>query len=256
MSNPKKNIILLHVPKAGGTTLRQIFLEQYDGSTSRDEIYIINRTREAKYFKDIDPKMRAKYRLLLGHLPFGIHEYLSGEYQYVSMVRNPIDRAVSDYAYSKSFKKHEAYSMIHDQKMNLVEYVSNYASSWHSNGQTKLFAGAQYLHEECTTETFNRAIENIERYFLFVGILEKFDLSLTLLKNRLSWSQPYYKKKNKTLIRYKVSDKEKAIISELNQYDLKLCAYCEEKFLGVGNKERLATKMFSTLNGIRNALRH
>ena len=103
---------------------------------------------------------------------------------------------------------------------------------------------------------FNRAIENIERYFLFVGILEKFDLSLTLLKNRLSWSQPYYKKKNKTLIRYKVSDKEKAIISELNQYDLKLCAYCEEKFLGVGNKERLATNMFSTLNGIRNALRH
>ena len=256
MSKPKTKIIFLHVPKAGGSTLRQIFLDQYSNVLAKNEIHIINRTRDAKHFSGVDEGLRLNYRLLLGHLPFGMHEYLSNGFQYVSMIRNPLDRVLSDYSYSKSNKNHEAYSLINNSKMSFLEYACEYASSWHSNGQTKLFAGERFLNSECNENTFKVAIENINRYFLFVGALEKFDLSLVILKKQLGWDWPFYKKRNISNISYKASDEEKAIVNKMNTYDLRLYEFCQKKFLNVSSKKNTEAKLFAVCNVIKNKIHH
>lgn len=41
--------------------------------------------------------VRTKYSVILGHVPFGLHRYMDSGTGYLSVIRNPVDRLVSDY---------------------------------------------------------------------------------------------------------------------------------------------------------------
>tara|TARA_B110000037_G_scaffold74060_1_gene88866 strand:+ start:122 stop:943 length:822 start_codon:yes stop_codon:yes gene_type:complete len=252
---PKENIIFLHLPKAGGTTLRQIFYKQYSHLKS-NEIFTVNRTKETYKFLDLSDDEKNKIKLLVGHFPFGLHKSMNEykTYKYISFLRNPINRTVSAYNYAKTTKGHDYFKKINENKMSLEDYVDELSLPWLNNGQTKFIAGMQDFKIDCTEEIFKIAIKNITQHFLYVGLLEKYDESLLILKNELSLQTPYYSRKNETkTIKNEIGEDEKTKITQHNIFDIRLYEYVLK--LHIEKKEKinffdLKLNLFKLINSI------
>ena len=83
-----------------------------------------------------------------------------------------------------------------------------------------IYPGSHYV---TTQERRKKAIENIEQHFSFVGLHERYDESLIILKQLFGWGVPYYKKKNVNASKKPTSTIDTAtlqVINELNHEDL------------------------------------
>ena len=232
--NKKGKVIFLHMPKAGGTTLRQLFYDQYN-HLKPGQVYTINRTKETYKFINLSEREKKKIEILIGHMPFGLHEELSSGFKYVTFLRNPLERVLSAYSYNREKHYSDVYDLINDEKLSLKSYLDKNIEPWLNNAMTKHLYGCtqEEFMQECTEEMFQKAIENLNEHFSFVGITEMFDESLVLLKDILAWDTPRYEKLNQTGKKTCLSDlSEETInrINELNKYDIRLYQIALKQF--------------------------
>jgi hypothetical protein len=251
----QKTIIFLHIPKAAGTTLSRVFLANY----RRDETFTIDGVRgeeSTKQFIDMSADEKRKIRLLQGHMVFGLHKHLVSPFSYITILRNPIDRVVSHYYYVLREPKHYLYNEVVSRRMNLQDYVGSGISTELNNDQVRLIAGIddQIPFGCCTRTNLEQAIGNLRKYFEVVGISERFDESLLLLKKKLGWhGMPLYRKTNVTKGRPRIDQitrKGLKTIEKMNELDMELYEYAGQCFemmvkeLLDGNKVRV----FSIIN--------
>ena len=78
--------------------------------------------------------------------------------------------------------------------MGLKEYVEQGLSVELNNGQTRLLSGKEHGYEFGNTpeELLTLSIENIENHFSLVGLVERFDESLLLMKKILGYEDIRY----------------------------------------------------------------
>lgn len=86
-----RTIIFVHIPRTAGTTLHTILDRQYP----REQIYSTNPTPDrptasVEEFKRLSASEIAPLRLLRGHLPFGLHELITGPSAYFTLRRYPL----------------------------------------------------------------------------------------------------------------------------------------------------------------------
>ena len=76
------------------------------------------------------------------------------------------------------------------------------------------------------------AKKNIEQHFSVVGLMERFDESLMLLKQHLGWKIPFYQPQNVNKKRpQEEADREVIkVIERTNELDLLLYEYVKERF--------------------------
>lgn len=219
------NIIYLHIPKNGGTTLHQIIQQQY----KKEEIFnvdLFDRDKSKTELLGLKEKDKEKIKVLKGgHIEFGWHQYLNNpnSYKYFTILRNPIDRALSFYYYAKRTPIHYLYDILNKKNITFEEFITN--ENWTkeiSNGQTKMIAGVNQ-GEECSDSIYKQAVKNIEEQFFFIGYLEKYNETLFLLKESLNWSNVKYNILNENKNRdYQLSESTTKNIIELNFFDNKL----------------------------------
>ena len=84
----------------------------------------------------------------------------------------------------------------------------------------------------CSEEMLERAKRNIEERFSFVGITERFDESLVLLRRTFGWKPPYYVAANVTPASRKepVPESTRGLIEEMNTLDRRLYEWSGERF--------------------------
>lgn len=120
-----------HIPKAGGTTLKSIFYQTvgrdkcfkvwsggYDSNCSPNEFHMVN-GKELK-----------KYHAVVGHLP--VRNFYSNTYintllnrekiHIITSVRDPIERLISLYNYSKLYTKHPNHKLM--QGVDPIKFIS------------------------------------------------------------------------------------------------------------------------------------
>ena len=225
MNIMKDLFIHLHIPKTGGTTLRDIIQRQYRS----EKILMIPKLEESEnILKEVSTSQINQLKLIQGHLKYGIHNHFHRSAKYFALIRDPINRVLSTYYYVLSQKNNPQNLSTANNQMTIYDFVQSGVNPFLINGQTQLISGKTGEIDNPIIESeelFSLAKENIENDFLFLGITEMFDETILILKNMLGWHMPYYSIANRTKKKPNYDAVNPTIISfikEHNQLDIKL----------------------------------
>ncbi|MDH3688219.1 MAG: sulfotransferase family 2 domain-containing protein [Gammaproteobacteria bacterium] len=255
-----RSLIFLHIPKTGGTTLRNIIAEQYEDDSVFSIGPLINEAIQG--FRHQPQTRRQRIRLLQGHMAFGLHIHLERPISYFTLLRDPMERALSDYCYVKTSSHHPLHRLV--AGMTVGDYLQSGLTGQLSNGQTRLLCGDCMPGEPgipgvrpMEEQDLELAISNLNEHFIVVGLVERFDETLTLLKRKLHWKRPLYVKANvgpKDVGHNMLSESDERLIAKLNDLDIRLYQTAERLFRQQVNAEGLGFKLellsFKMMNGL------
>ena len=213
-------VIFLHVPKTAGTTLNRLIEWEYP----LFEIYSIDPVFfrwSASHLRRLPRRRLRKTRMFKGHMLFGLHEILPQPATYITVLRDPIDRVMSAFYFMRSYMLHPLYWKFRREQWTIEDFVRRLPRE---NVQCKILAGAEY-EKPCTAEICETAKENLVRYFSVVGLSERFEESLALMKLRFGWKFQRYSSFNVTRTRPKKADLPRStldLIEEKNSFDMSL----------------------------------
>lgn len=227
-----KTIIFLHLPKAAGTTLKDILHRQYRA----DEVYQLDNTQfiqAQEKFKQLRQQEKSQLKIVTGHMYFGLHKFIASPTTYITMLRNPIDRVISYYYFVKNLPTHEDYELIKTKNISLKDYCQMPRENM-NNGQTRFLSGTREF-ENCGNDMLAIAKQNLQKHFLVTGVQEKFDESLLLLQEKLGWKRtPFYYRRNtnrsRSYARLGITPDILATIEKYNELDLELYEYVNKIF--------------------------
>jgi hypothetical protein len=228
-----ETVIFLHILKTAGTTLDQILLRQFPSH----QIYatgLISQQGVAR-FQNMSEAERSQYRLVKGHMTFGIHEYIAGPWAYFTFFREPIERTISHFYYIRRSPDHPSYNFIHENQVDLKQCLElGWADPMLYNSHTRLLsdAWAKVPPGECTEEHLQKAKANLSRIKV-VGLTEQFDTSLLLLGRAFGWKHLYYSRQNVTADRpsqRNLSPETMAAVQAANRLDIELYDYATALF--------------------------
>jgi len=257
-------VIFLHVPKAGRTTLLRIFEKKY-AKEERFHFFVtaVEKTRSSYNRQEFDEVYRnvlahlmgmgeaerSRIKLLHGHVPYGVHQFLDGKVQYIAVLRDPIDRVVSHYYYAMQKTGTYLYEKVADEGLAYDDYgyleafLGQDQAFMLENFQTALLAGIDVpepldyekviFFRMPTFADLERAKRHLDKCAV-VGLSERMDETLLLMQQALGWAHfPYYENANVTARRPKLSEIPKhtlRVIERHNELDCELYEYAKKKF--------------------------
>jgi hypothetical protein len=213
-------VIFLHVPKTAGTTLNRLIEWEYP----LFEIYSIDPVFfkwSASHLWQLPVRRLKRTRMFKGHMLFGLHKVLPQRATYITVLREPVDRVISAFYFMRSYILHPLYWKLRRENWTLEDFVRH---SRRENVQSKILAGGEY-NSPCTKEVFEQAKENVFGHFSVVGLSERFEESLALMKLRFGWKLQRYSRFNVTRARPRKRDLPQStldLIVEKNSFDLAL----------------------------------
>jgi Sulfotransferase family len=226
-----RTIIYVHLPKCGGTTLNRIIEWEYpplqvfsvDPSFFRWSYQRLLRWPQERL---------ARIKVFKGHMPFGLHKRLVQPATYITVLRDPVDRAISDYYFALAHRLQPRHRVV--KSVTLEEYSRITPLK---NLQTKLLSGRDHGYDfvagECLAEELELAKKNLATSFSLIGLTERFDESLALAKIEFGWRLHRYADFNVTRHRPKkdqISASTHQLIREQNRFDLELYDYAVKLF--------------------------
>ncbi|MFC2046006.1 sulfotransferase family 2 domain-containing protein [Chloroflexota bacterium] len=223
-------IIFLHMPKCGGTTVHRILERQYPS----DVIFTTDGARPSestRQFAAMPQASRYDFRLIRGHMPFGVHRFARPPVTYCTILRDPVERMISLYHYVLREPSHHLHHDVSGSRMAFDDFVSSNLSEALSNAMTTKLTVDPFARVPVTgspNESLERAKTVLNEHFTVVGLVERFDETLILMSKSFGWKRPYYARMNVTRNRpagSEVSPNALAIIRERNTLDLALYEY-------------------------------
>jgi len=186
----------IHVPKTGGSTLRTVLARQYGvGSIVYCEPSSPNWPKGVSVLDFIKAEMaKRRLGLITGHFALGVHEYTRRPVRYFSMVRDPLERELSNYYYAYSYKAHPLREAIISGSLSFETYLDRLLRNDHAS-QGHLLSG---LYPVRGGDPAMAANHNICESLSAFGVVERFDESLLFFGKQLGWRPPLYVRRNVT----------------------------------------------------------
>ena len=254
-------LIYLHIPKTGGTTLRDIIYRQYP---SKNILTIPTLNESKSIINNLSRNREKQLDIIQGHLQHGIHESLEKNIKYFTIIREPIKRVLSTYYYIISQPNNPQNLSNNKNTMSIYEYINSGINPFLINGQTQLIAGKKCSINDPlikSNELLTMAKDNINKNFIFTGTTEQFDESILLLKRILNWKSPYYSRANRTKNKpdySKIEAEIRGFIEDHNQLDIDLYNYVnksiDNRIKEAGDNFARDLKHFKRINSIINPI--
>jgi hypothetical protein len=221
----------VHIPKTAGTTFLAILRENFPGGVGS-----VGNAFKGNGGFDTGPMWRLRdapvqrtrdMHVLSGHLPFAVRDVLPVDTRYITFLRDPVERTLSQY-----------YGLLKLSRRNPLPGDGSLAAVLaegniiYDNLQTRMLAGDEEPVAEVGDETLERARENLRGAFTAFGLVERFDESLALFKRALDLrSITYVQQRTTTRPRgAEVPDELIRLAKEANHYDDQLYAWARELF--------------------------
>jgi hypothetical protein len=225
-------VLFLHIPKAGGQTLGEVVYaqarDQARDETAPDDLllpggvayltYGFLKERPLAVPEHVLPLLRRQdLRAVIGHFWFGLHEHVARPYRYITALRDPVERVLSLYYYTRLHESTTLDAFLAEPPFREVD-----------NDQTRRIAGVDPEVGECTEAMLQKAKENLRR-FAVAGTIERLDEMLVLFKRRLGWQDPFvYQPRNVNPERPPAASLPRATIAAIrrrNELDFELWHY-------------------------------
>ena len=176
---------------------------------------------------------RARPRLLVSHMIFGIHESVPRDSAYFTMLREPVARALSQYRHVLRRPEHRLHADAAAGELTLERYVTGGVALEMDNGQTRALAGdIETPFGQCTPEMLARAKHNLDEHFAVAGVTERFDEMLVALGHEFGWRNLFYVRANAAPEgqRVPVTEADREMIRTQNALDCELYRHVVERF--------------------------
>jgi hypothetical protein len=231
-------VIFLHVGKTAGATMRRALRREFRASQVMNleaptvQPGRLRRDGAVAYFAGLPEAERARPRLIMGHMTYGLHESVPRPSSYVTLMREPMKLITSQYHHVRRLSGHHLYEEAKAYP-DLASYVRSGLSLEMDNSQVRAYAGDTTTpFGGCTREMLDRAKAHLES-FAVVGLTERFDESLVLMQRAFDWTRIRYVSVNVDPGRDRrdvPSEEDLAFIKEQNALDLELYAWAEARF--------------------------
>ena len=207
MINKNEIIVHFHIGKTGGISLRHILKKKFKDKLKYLTINKIHAGNNDFYlYQDFIKNINNfEFQCISGHIPFGIHRYLNKKTHYITILRDPVKRIISDYNYVINEKEHPfnkyyiAKNLISFEDYIEIDITKNknilppdvFVGSGVHNLQSRSISGEMFNNlNDFRSNSFNlnTAFKNIENHFLLIGVLDYFDQFLYLLKEKFNFT--------------------------------------------------------------------
>jgi hypothetical protein len=231
MAKHSTQLIYIHIPKTGGSTLQGIINREY----GLENVFNVMSNRHAQEYIDSIENKVIQVDIIKGHMVFGHHNSFPNpeKVSYFTMLRDPIKRIISNYYFILKQDNHRLNKTLKENNYSLKDYVESGVVANAENAQVRLLSdNIDAPHGGCTREMLEIAKRNIEERFAVTGINELFDASLLLMQEAYNWKTPFYTRKNVTGHGVKVEDLDKdtlAAIKKYNALDIELYEWAKER---------------------------
>ena len=219
--------VYVHIPKTGGQTLVSSLRLSY-GEDATVEVSGLGETLE-RTIDVVPPERLATARLIIGHIPFGVHAFVPQACDYVTILRDPVARVVSLYKFVLRAVDHPLHERVRDYGLSLRDFVtSDVDQSQTRNGQTRQLAGE--ANRSLDRQSLEVAKRNLQT-FTAIGLTERFNETFVHFRRTLRLRIPAYASRNVSppLASEPEPDIEELIL-ERNQLDNELYAFARELF--------------------------
>jgi hypothetical protein len=232
----------LHIPKTAGTSFTSIL----DTYFTPDEIC------PATYINDflaLPEASRQNYRLYRGHIDYTLRDYLPKPPIYITMLRHPLQRVISDIRQVERLPEHHLHQLYHS--VDLLTFVRHKAAAPEMrNVQTQMIApnrtNRASEYQAAQAHNVEAAKQHLDS-FEFFGLTERFDDSVALLNYTFGWrptrQSVMLNTAPKTGAQKPLPQNVIDAILELNQYDLQVYEYAQQRF-----EARFRQMMFELLD--------
>jgi hypothetical protein len=228
---PLKCLVIIHIPKTAGTTLRRIVEAQVPAK----RIFPIYKNNEGfrrpEDLKRLPPWQKKRIEVLMGHFGMECMADFPQPFECFTMLRDPVQKVLSGYTHAMHLHKRWK-----DNPVPFAEFLRTSGKLSLNNHQCRLLSGIVPPPKpgECQEGMLDLARENIARHFCLVGLSEYFDESVFLLSRHRGWSPPYYVRENVSknrLQREELDAESLEMINEFNRLDITLYQEVKANFL-------------------------
>ena len=242
----QRALIFLHIPKTAGTTLNRIIEWQYAPlSIFTMDPHGIRATPER--FKRLSEQRRRRLRAVRGHMLYGIHEFLPQGATYITMLREPVARLLSAYAFILRRPLNPMHHKLKRERLGVEAFIR--LTPNRQNLQCRILAGVENV--TCDERVLDMAKENLTKSFSVVGLCERFEESLMLIAKTFEWEIPYYENRKVSNVRPAIEPGVVDMIQEHNRFDIKLYEFGKNLFREmVARKESDVKKGLADLKSI------
>jgi Sulfotransferase family len=245
-------VYFLHIPKTGGTTFLNFLISQF-GNNDVCPAHLWRNLLE------IPPERVAEYSLIWGHFYSYLYRYVSNQMRYVTILRDPVERALSHYGHIMLHKEHYLHARakelgdfsayLRDPEMattlanfqvmslalDLDPVATASALSADQLASLELERRLETARSSATAEDMLGVAKRRLRQMHFVGITERLDESVALLCEKFHWQRPEHVEShnvNGNRLRSEgVSKTDLALLRKINEADYQLYEFANQLFL-------------------------
>ena len=244
MSHSDPLIVFFHIPKTAGSSLERILGREYgegifilkEWRPGKDRTGVFETEESLVQYRALPPEEKDSYKVIKGHFHFGFAPMLPADATYFTLLRDPVERVISTYYFTLRNPANYLHAAVAGSGMTLREFVESDLTPEITNDQTRRLAGVTDADPEkgnftSGAEMLAAAKRHIEKHFSVVGLCERFDETVLLLRRVFGWKTPYYRRINVGTNRPESTDPGTiAIIRERNALDLELYQWAQERF--------------------------
>ena len=196
--NVDSPLYFLHIPKTAGTTL-------YVNMDDRFEVDEICPVRFISELIQVPRENLQTYRFFRGHLGYSLQHFVNRPLQYVTVLRDPIDRCISHYEDVRRVPNNFLHHRVNDHQMTFADFARDEISNVTLNNLQARSLAFDWKVEQMIgnapliqrgiagtpldmpdDELLDIAMERL-RACAVVGIVERFEEVVALLSYRFGW---------------------------------------------------------------------
>lgn len=239
----------LHIPKTAGSTFAGILISQYG---LRNHFQFIGPIDEVTgRWNSLSNAKQQKTNLFLCHSPLVTGIDKADHAKIITFLRNPVNRVKSFCQHVFEGKSPYLKSKFPPSSFSLDDFLSSGELEL-NNLQTNILAGnagggpRRFPSGQNSEELLNRAWDILTRQIHCFGLLEEFDTSILLLKEKLGWKKdPFYVQVNKKSPSHQLEFRQHHLdkITELNMLDIELYKKADDYFMAQIDKNISAKEL-------------